>query len=430
MISNEHDHGERTETRAAVKQLSLLAGVLAIAIAASIETHKVAMLLIIVALIGMLLAHELGHFIVAKRSGMKVTEFMLGFGPTLWSVRKGETSYGIKAIPAGAYVRIIGMNSLETVPEEDEARTYRQKPFHSRFGVAIAGSAMHMLMAFGIYLFLLTVVGLPAASTTIGSISALKDGPSPAQDAGFQTGDKVVAVDGHKVHSWEKDVPPNIRNNAGKPLTFTIERNGKRQDLIAVPVDRRAKPALTDTVGTNGEQPFGFVGIGPKEYGKKEPIFGAIAMSGKQVGVGCVRVVKGVGRLFAPSGIKSYSAQVAGTSTETPQEQVKTRPISVVGIVDVGTQAAHAGLRDALMFLFAINLALGVFNMLPTSPLDGGHAVVAIIEKVKSRNGRRYVMDPRKLAPFTIAAIAILGVFSLSALYLDITHPLSSLLKQ
>src|SRR4029077_3094058 len=104
--------------------------------------------LVIFALIAMVMIHELGHFLTAKWAGMKVTEYFFGFGPKLWSIRRGETEYGIKAVPLGGYVRILGMSNLEQVDPADEARTYRQKSYPRRLSVAVAGSFMHFVIAF------------------------------------------------------------------------------------------------------------------------------------------------------------------------------------------------------------------------------------------------------------------------------------------
>ena len=132
-----------------------------IALAFSIVTGAFPFVLVVIALIVMIMLHELGHFLTAKWSGMKVTEFFLGFGPRLWSVRKGETEYGVKAIPAGGYVRIIGMSNLEEVDPADEPRTYRQQPFPRRLSVAVAGSTMHFIIAFVLLFVLLTGGGRP-----------------------------------------------------------------------------------------------------------------------------------------------------------------------------------------------------------------------------------------------------------------------------
>ena len=428
--STEHNHEERTEKRAFVTQLTILSiGVLLTAFA-FVQTKNAYIFLMILALVFIVVVHELGHFVVAKLSNMKVTEFFVGFGKRLWSVKVGETEYGIKMLPLGGYVKIIGMNNLEEVDPADEARTYRQQPFLNKFGVAIAGSVMHIVMAFLIYLFILTVTGLPALSTSVGSIAKLQNGPSPAQDAGFQLNDKIMSIDGNPIDDWSQDVPPYIRARAGQPLKFVVERQGQPVELTVTPVDRNANPIEGDVAPEVSGPAIGFVGIGPAQISKKEPFFPALWTSVKQTGVGAVETVKGLGKIFSPSGIKSYSEQVAGTSTATPIEQATNRPVSVVGIVDLGSRAADDGLRDVLMLLFAVNLAFGIFNMLPTYPFDGGHALVAVIEKIRSRPGKPYVMDQTKLLPLTYAVVLIAGLMFVTSVYLDITSPLSNLLDQ
>ena len=160
-------------------------------VAAAYLTGVTSTVLVVAAIIAMIMLHELGHFVCAKWAGMKVTEYFLGFGPRLWSVRKGETEYGVKAIPAGGYVKIIGMSNLEKVDPADEDRTYRQKPYWRRLSVAVAGSTVHFIIAFLLLLVLFSVVGVPNYDRefSVGEISRLETGPSPAEEAGFKLGD-------------------------------------------------------------------------------------------------------------------------------------------------------------------------------------------------------------------------------------------------
>ena len=224
----------RGERRAALIRLALivLAGV-----AAAVVTGTTSTVAVVAAIIVMIMLHELGHFVTAKWAGMKVTEYFLGFGPRLWSVRKGETEYGVKAIPAGGYVKIIGMSNLEKVDPADEDRTYRQKSYGRRLSVAVAGSAVHFILAFLLLFGLFAVVGVPEYDRefTVGQISRLRSGPSPAEEAGFRVGDTVLAVDGRPL-GWD-DVPAYIRSRPGQPVTFDVERDGERLQLTATPVD-------------------------------------------------------------------------------------------------------------------------------------------------------------------------------------------------
>ncbi|HEV7886316.1 MAG TPA: site-2 protease family protein, partial [Acidimicrobiales bacterium] len=165
-----------------------LAVIVLAAIVAAVATDVVKTVAVVFALIVMIMLHELGHFLTAKWAGMKVTEYFLGFGPRLWSVRRGETEYGIKAIPLGGYVKIIGMSTMEEVAPEDEPRTYRAKGYWQRLSVAVAGSTVHFILAFALLWSLLVFVGWENPNRlqpVVDQISRLENGPSPAEEAGF-----------------------------------------------------------------------------------------------------------------------------------------------------------------------------------------------------------------------------------------------------
>jgi len=182
------------------RQLAPVVGLLVAIVVAAVATQTFGVVGFVLAILAVVMAHEGGHFIAAKLSGMKVTEFFVGFGPRLWSMRKGETEYGVKAIPLGGYVKIIGMSNLERdIDPADESRTYRQQSYPKRMIVAAAGIAMHFVIAVIVLTFAWSVVGVPnynGATTTVGDISRLSNGQSPAQKAGFEVGDKIVSYDG------------------------------------------------------------------------------------------------------------------------------------------------------------------------------------------------------------------------------------------
>src|SRR3954470_4283790 len=184
------------------------------------------MLVVIVSILVMIFLHELGHYVMAKRAGMKVTEFFLGFGPRIWSTRRGETEYGIKAIPAGAYVKIIGMTNLDEVDPADEARTYRQKSFPQRVGVAVAGSTMHFILAIVLIFAALVAVGQPAGSLDPAvreshwRISEVTRGSAAAQ-AVLHKGGRIAGVDGKALSSFS-DLRPLTR-----PLASHTTASGK-----------------------------------------------------------------------------------------------------------------------------------------------------------------------------------------------------------
>jgi membrane-associated protease RseP (regulator of RpoE activity) len=382
--------------------------------------------LVILALILMIMLHEAGHFVMAKLAGMKVTEYFLGFGPRLWSIRKGETEYGIKAIPAGGYVKIIGMSSFEEVPPEDESRTYRQKGFWQRLGVAVAGSAVHFLLALLLLFSLFTFVGVPDDShpqPVVNTITALNNAQaSPAQQAGFKPGDRILSVDGQPVKNWD-DLPAYIRAHPGQPITFDVVRNGQRITLTATPVDlSQIKVKGAPVV----DKPTGFIGIGPKIPVKRyDPIAGA-GHAATGLGRLTVDTVTAIGHIFSPNGVSSYASQLTGRSSPRSNSGGEVRFISPVGFVQVAGQAAQSGLRDVLTLLVLINVFVGVFNMIPLPPFDGGHVAIAIYEAIRSRKGKRYYVDGRKVMAVAYPVILLLVFIAVTSLYLDIVRPLAN----
>jgi len=227
-------------SKSAARSLVELGLVVVSVVALAVVTRQVALLVVVVCLIVMIMVHELGHFLAAKHGNMKVTEYFLGFGPRLWSFRRGETVYGVKAFPLGGYVKIPGMTNLEVVDPADEARTYRRQPFRARLLVAAAGSAMHFLMAFVLLWTLLSFVGVPS-NTKVGVSQVLAVGgkPGPAQIAGLRPGDVVVSADGRAVSGNPDALISAIRNHPGEPFSLVVTRNGTRRAMTVTPVDGR-----------------------------------------------------------------------------------------------------------------------------------------------------------------------------------------------
>ena len=397
---------------------------LAIAAILTVSFGVAATVLVVVAFLLMIMLHELGHYLTAKWAGMKVTEFFLGFGPRLWSVKRGETEYGIKAIPAGGYVKIIGMHNLEQVDPVDEPRTYRQKPFWRRLSVAVAGSTMHFIIAFVLLWVILAVIGLPTTTTTVGQISAIRGGPSPAQEAGFEVGDRIIAVDGQPLEEWD-DLPPYIRERPGEELRFTVERDGEQLQLVAVPVDL----SKTEVEGMEApDEPTGFVGIGSKMGSDRTPPIAALGESATTLRELFGQVFNALGSVFSFNGLQTYGDVLLGRQEGTTAEDGgDKRFLSPVGFVRIAGQAADSGFADVLFLLVSINLFVGVFNMVPLLPLDGGHVVIAVYEKIRSMiAGRRYYADVAKLMPLTYMVFLLLLFLGLTSLYLDITRPIDN----
>jgi len=380
--------------------------------------------LVVVAIIVMIMLHELGHFVAAKASGMKVTEYFLGFGPRLWSVRRGETEYGVKAIPAGGYVKIIGMSNLDTVDPADESRTYRQKPYRNRLAVGVAGSAVHFLLAFVILWLIFAVVGVvDYGRPEIGSITTFEDGPSPAQEAGFELGDRLLALDGRPVEDFA-EVQDYIQERPGQAIVFTVMREGERRDLRVVPADLTAvSPEGVDV--ERPDEPTGFVGIGPSF---PTATVGPVEAFGKAVtglGRASVDTVKALGTIFSPSGASSYGRQLVGGG-EGEANPEDPRFLSPVGFVRVASQAADTGWLQVLTLLFSINIFVGIFNMIPLLPLDGGHVAIATYERLRSRRGRRYHADISKAMPIYYAVFLAIVFIGITSLYLDVVQPINN----
>jgi membrane-associated protease RseP (regulator of RpoE activity) len=348
---------------------------------------------------------------------MKVTEYFLGFGPRLWSFRRGETEYGVKAIPLGGYVKIIGMSNTEEVDPADEARTYRQQPFHSRPMVALAGSFMHFVMAFVLIWGLVALVGLPQTDTTVAAFEAVAHGVDPARSAGLHLGDDIVSVDGQSVANGT-DLQRIIRSHAGVPLAFVVER-GRPPRRMTIMVTPTVAPGAT--AGDNA-----LIGI---EIGTTTVRSGPIhALGTAAAGIGHVTAatLSALGSKFSPHGLSAFFVQLDNTKAADAAAKNDSRPVSIVGAVRVATQGAAGGIADLLEVLVTIIIGVGIINLFPMLPLDGGHVLVAVYERARSRKGKPYHADVTKLAPVAGAFVLFLVVFVAAAVFLDITHPIAN----
>lgn len=415
------------------------------------------MLVVILALVVMITLHELGHFLTAKRAGMKVTEFFLGFGPKIWSTRRGETEYGIKLIPAGAYVKIIGMTNLEEVPPEDEGRTYRQKTFGQRVSVAVAGSTMHFLLAIALMFVALAVVGQPGG-TMIPSESrpAVLDSVyagSGAGDAGLREGDRIVEVDGRATPTWD-DLVDTVGPLKGTTIDVAYERGGERIDTQ---VDLHEYTFTDDGTGDDIRACGLGVRVADVPEERVNPAVAAVRAPKEFAEVLGISV-GALGRFFTPGGVSDFASQVgnaqddkqeareqreeadrkdeqasqdpcaAGAAASGPSAPSENRLLSIYGLVRIGSDVGEVD-PSALISLFAmINIFIGVFNLVPLLPFDGGHVAIAAYEKVQEvrLKRRRYFIDVARLLPLTYAVVAVLGLIFVSSLYLDIANPLSA----
>lgn len=366
-----------------------------------------------------IVAHEFGHYVAARTGGVKVTEFFFGFGPRLWSVRRGETDYGVKAIPLGGYCRIVGMNNLESVDTVDEARTYRQAPFWRRFLIDVAGSGMHFLIALVLLFSMFFWTGDQSgyltsvpASNPIVEILGFQGQSSPAEQAGFQIGDRIVAVDGTHFATWSS-LASFIQAHPGVRLDFTVQRSGRDINLSATPI-------AADTVhgAAAAGLPSGKVGV--LGIGVSSVIHSSFTSSISEAGGAFVsmsaRTLGALGGLVSFHGISSFvnelsSQKAAATSSE--------RFTTVIGLPSVINQASQSGLPSVLWLLALINISIGLFNLVPLFPLDGGRVAVDIYEGVRSVR-RPYRVDMAKLLPVMYAGLAVIAVFAIGSMFIDL----------
>jgi membrane-associated protease RseP (regulator of RpoE activity) len=409
--------GEPTPEEQRANLIRLLAGV-AVVVALALTTGAFPTVVVIVALLVIVMLHELGHFLTAKWSGMKVTEFFLGFGPRLWSVRKGETEYGIKAIPAGGYVRIVGMNNLEQVPPADEPRAYRQQTFPRRLAVALAGSTVHFLLAYFLLYALAAGFGLRHLDHwEVGTLSRLGTGEAPAVEAGLRLGDRVVTVDGRPADDWEA-LRDYIRDRPGERVRLLVERDDQPIEVPVTLADRNPE----------GEK-VGFLGIGPTFPRVREGPVEAVWSSGGELGNITSLSARALASFFTPSNLGDYADQLAGkpqAGDEGEAGEGSNRFLSPVGFTRVASQAADSGASEVVMLLVLINVFVGMFNLVPLLPLDGGHVAIAVYERIRSRHGRRYHADVARLLPLTYAVVAVIVTLGVTSLWLDIARPLAN----
>jgi membrane-associated protease RseP (regulator of RpoE activity) len=361
-------------------------------------------LLIVLGIIVMVMLHELGHYVMAKRSGMKVTEFFVGFGPRLWSFRRGETEYGVKAIPAGGYVRIIGMTNMEEVDPADEPRTFRQATPGKRLATILAGVTVNLLIAFVLFFVVIAGQGrvYDGPNTTVERIVT----DSAAHKAGLHTGDKIVAIDGTRVSSWD-DLKSAIERNGGKEVGVVVVRDGNQVALRVTPQVRAGQ---------------GFLGVGPGTIVRDVTVPEAVPESFTTMG----RVFDGFTNILSdrlsPSGV-STSAQQSFTSAapKAGSREDLNRPMSLIGITATGSDLIGDNLWLLALLLGQISFILAVFNLLPILPFDGGHAVVVIYEWIASKvKHRRIFVDYRRLIPVSVVLLIPILFLGVSSMVLDI----------
>ncbi|MEV7663886.1 site-2 protease family protein [Paenarthrobacter sp. NPDC089316] len=416
--------------------------------------------------------HEVGHLVPAKLFKVRVTKYMIGFGPTLWSKKKGETEYGFKALPLGGYVSMIGMyppnkedggvrpsstGMFQTLASEarsvaheevgpgDEGRVFYKLPVWKKIIIMLGGPAMNMVIGLVLLAVLLMGFGVAKATTTISDVSKCQVAAgqtvdpdsadcklTPAAAAGLQPNDTITSFDGKPVTNWD-ELTGWIRSSAGKEVPITVQRNGSSVETTVTPV-LSSRPVVgsdgrqeQDANGVLKYQEVGFLGVGAQSALVPQPASAVLPMAGENI-----KQISGV--------IFNLPARVVGVAKAAFSEEPRdpNGPISVVGVGRVAGEVAameqvplEARIGTLIGLLAGLNFALAIFNLIPLLPLDGGHVAGALYEGARRRVAAlRGKPDPgafdiAKLLPVTYVVAALLLGMSVLLIYADIVKPVN-----
>ena len=362
----------------------------------------------LVLVIGLLISvflHEVGHFVTAGWAGMKRTQFFMGFGPKLWSTHRNGVEYGVRALPLGAFVRIVGMNNLDPVEPGDEDVAYSSKPYRWRLLVITAGSMMHIIIAILIMMFVYTSGGRYQETGEV-KVFAVTEG-SPADLAGIELGDRILRINGTTIDGVDELGSTIGALGVGARATIDIERAGVASTMEVTLVERPSEPGSG----------IGYFGVGTDSWGREQlgPISGFSHVMG-DLWTGMGRTFSGIGTVVNPA---NQWEQLTNDEAD-PNK----RPTTVVGVTKVaGEIGDRDGFYGVLEVLASINVFVGLFNLLPLLPFDGGHAAIATYERLRSRKGREYRADVEKMWPATVVVVTLLMFLTFTGLYLDLTRP-------
>ena len=366
-----------------------------------------------IALLPSVMIHEFGHYLTAKKFGMKVTEFFLGFGTRIWSFTKGETEFGIKAIPAGGYCRIEGMSPRDEMPRGEESRAFFTASSTKKLIVLGAGSFAHFLIGFLLIFIIFFAIGYSALTPKIEQITP----NSAASAAGFIPGDEILAINGKEVTDWSKDAQA-IGQSQGRELTFLIER-GTSQITI------KASPRYLE------EQERYILGIINEIGIKREGFFAATANSARAT---TTLIRESVKALFSlPTKVPELLRQTFGSDERDPEGLVGIVGAARVSGDVVGSEKLNSTERlgTFLIIVASLNIFVGLFNLLPILPLDGGHMAVAIVDEFRALlarlrgRPRPAGIDVNVLTPITLGVFGLLAVLTVILLIADIINPIS-----
>jgi membrane-associated protease RseP (regulator of RpoE activity) len=380
--------------------------------------------------IGISLAlHEAGHLLAGKAFGMKVRRYFVGYGPTLFSFRRGETEYGLKALPFGGFCDIAGMTTLdELTPDEDRRAMYKHRAW-KRVAVMLAGPVTHFALAFLVLYLLASTLGLPnltqqpvvsqvsscvtdaRTNEELANPTCAAGATGPAQAAGIRPGDEITAVGGTATPTWP-DMVAAVQNASG-PTVFDVQRGDETLHLT-VDVPRLDRPGAAEAVGVAGVSAATSLSYDPLDA------FGATAgFSAEMIGQTAVKLAE------FPQRIPAVVSAIFGA------ERDPDTPVSVVGASRIGGEAIEAGLWQLFFLLLAgLNFFMGVFNLLPLLPMDGGHIAIILYERVRNwfrkRRGQTAAgpVDFSKLSTVTMVLVLIGGAVMLLTITADIVNPI------
>jgi len=382
-----------------------------------------------VALLLSVMIHEAGHYLTAKKFGMKVTEFFVGFGKKIWSVTKGETEFGLKAIPAGGYCKIVGMTPREQLSEADSDRAFIKASVPQRLIVLGAGSFLHFVIGFVLLIVLFASVGITSLTNQVERVSecipqtanevcSAKSVPSPAKNAGIIAGDKIVKVNGISYQEWS-EVVEVVRSSAGRQLDITIDRNGSLINVLVTPASRELDGKVIGVLGVVNQ-------VGTITYGPLTAIAkgGSFTIDILQNSVTAL--------ISLPGKIPDLVNQTFGNQERDPEGLV-----GVVGVARVSGETAETKalttrekIATFILIIASLNIFVGMFNLLPLLPLDGGHMAVAIADGVRNTRAKAKGLakpapfDVERLTPITMVVFVLMASLSLLLLTADILNPI------